>query len=244
MDLPRPGAPAVLVLHGGGDTPQSMAGLSQHLFERGYSVRTPLLTRHGRSLEELSRSDCEEWRSQVRDEYNALRAKHDTVFVVGQSVGGALALDLATSNPVRALVLLAPWVAMKTPQLLLARTSPLWGWMFPYLPSLGGQSIHDQEALSRVLTRGIVAPAQLRAFAAVAQVAQKALLRVTAPTLTIQSRTDGRITAEAAQAAFDRLAAKDKKFEWVTGAGHVISVDHGKERVFALTSDWLDAHRA
>ena len=42
FDLARPGAPAVLVLHGGGDTPQSMRALAEFLFARGYSVRVPL----------------------------------------------------------------------------------------------------------------------------------------------------------------------------------------------------------
>jgi carboxylesterase len=101
IDLTRTGGSAVLALHGGGDTPQSLALLAQHLFQRGYSVRAPLLARHGRSLEDFARVDADEWRAQVRSEYDALRAKHDSVFVVGQSVGGALAIDLAASRPVK-----------------------------------------------------------------------------------------------------------------------------------------------
>jgi carboxylesterase len=245
IDLPRTGGPAVLLLHGGGDTPQSVAQLAQFLFERGYSVRAPLLARHGRSLEELTRADAGEWRAQVRSEYDALRAKQESIFVVGQSVGGALALDLAASHPVKALVLLAPWVAMKPPLQLLARTSHAWGWLFPYLSSRGGSSsIHDPVERGRVLGRGVITPAQLRALDQIAAAAQNAFSKITAPTLTIQSRADQRISQESAQWAFDQLAAQDKKFEWTSGAGHVISVDYGKENVFALTAAWLDAHRS
>jgi carboxylesterase len=245
IHLERGGGSAVLALHGGGDTPQSLALLAQHIFRRGYTVRAPLLARHGRSLEDLGRVDAEEWRAQVRGEYDALRAKHDSVFVVGQSVGGALAIDLAATHPVKALVLLAPWVAMKPPLLRMAKTSRAWGWMFPYLSSLGGSSsIHDPIERARALGRGIITPAQLRALASIAGAAHRALPKVTAPTLTIQSREDQRISSAAAQAAFDQLGAKDKKFVWTAGAGHVISVDYGKEQVFSLTSDWLDAHRS
>jgi hypothetical protein len=31
--------------------------------------------------------------------------------------------------------------------------------------------------------------------------------------------------------------------EWIDGAGHVITVDFGWERVAALIADWMDAHK-
>lgn len=243
IDLPRAGSPAVLVLHGGGDTPQSVRSLAEYLHARGFAVRAPLLENHGRSLELFADCSAELWRTQARAEYEKLRAEHDWVAVVGQSVGGALALDLAAAHPeMKALVLLAPWVAVKDLILLVARTSRIWEVLFPYLPSLGGHSIQDPAEQARALTHGIVTPAELRALAAIAHVAHEALPHVKAPTLTIQSREDGRISREDAERAFDRLGAKDKKFEWTSGAGHVISVDYGKERVFALVGEWLDAH--
>src|SRR5947209_4040309 len=44
---------AVLLLHGAGDTPQTMLGLATGLSQRGYAVNAPLLPGHGRSLAEL-----------------------------------------------------------------------------------------------------------------------------------------------------------------------------------------------
>src|SRR5437773_7677925 len=54
IDLPRPDAPAVLLLHGAGDTPQTLRGLAHHLHGRGYHVCAPLLPGHGRAIEEFS----------------------------------------------------------------------------------------------------------------------------------------------------------------------------------------------
>jgi carboxylesterase len=154
IDLPRPGAPAALLLHGGGDAPQSMRGLAEYLHARGYAVRAPLLENHGRALEETRRFSADRWHAQVRGELEALRAKHTRVALVGQSVGGALALDLAAEHSgVSAMVLLAPWIAMSEPILSVARLSRVWGPLFPYLPSLGGHSIHDTAARARALTQ-------------------------------------------------------------------------------------------
>jgi carboxylesterase len=243
IDLPRAGAPAVLLLHGGGDTPQSVSELAAFLHKRGYAVRVPLLDGHGRSLQHVRDFDADRWREQARAELRALRDKHKWVALVGQSVGGGLALDLAaTSGDVPAMVLLAPWVAMAKPLRMLAATSATWGLLVPYLPSMGGHSIHDPEARAKALARGIVTPAMLRALAIVADRADEAEPHVRAATLTIQSREDERIAASSAQRAFDRIGATDKRMEWTSGSGHVVTVDYGKERVFSMTADWLDAH--
>ena len=65
---------------------------------------------------------------------------------------------------------------------------------------------------------------------------------VTVPTLMIQSRDDNRISVADAERTFASLGSREKRLEWIAGAGHVISVDYGHERVFDLTSEWLGAH--
>jgi esterase/lipase len=60
----------------------------------------------------------------------------------------------------------------------------------------------------------------------------------------VQSREDNRIPPDAAQRAFDHIGAVDKRLVWLTGAGHVITVDYGRDHVFEIVADWLDGHRA
>lgn len=244
IDLPRESAPAVLLLHGGGDTPQVLADLAVHLHERGFAVRVPLLSRHGRALSSLALTSATELHGDVNAEYEALRAKHEWVAVVGLSVGGALAIVLAASRQdVPALVLLAPYVSMPGMVRHLARTSRLWGWATPYFSSRGEASIKDPDAAARTLGYGIMTPAALRAFFDISTAAAQALPRVRVPTRVIQSREDNRISRESAESAFALLGSSEKDFVWVEGAGHVITVDFGRERVYELTSEWLEARR-
>ncbi|MGH7948856.1 MAG: alpha/beta hydrolase [Candidatus Binataceae bacterium] len=242
--LTRSGAPAVLLLHGGGDTPQVLRELAEHLHQSGFSVRAPLLAKHGGELALMRAFDASEWWEQARREYDDLRASHKCVGVAGLSVGGALAVALAAERDVAALVLLAPYVALPRSVRALADTGFLWGLLFPYLNSASGGSIHDHAAAARTLGRGLTTPAALRAFARVADRADAALQRVTAPTLVIQSREDNRISQSAAERAFAKLGAREKSFVWTEGAGHVITVDFGKDRVFALATEWLKRHGA
>ena len=244
IDLPGDRSTAVLLIHGGGDTPQALYGLARHLRDRGFSVRAPLLTSHGRDLTELRNASARDWAEQVRREYDRLRATHDHVAVVGLSMGGALAISLAAERQdLEVLVLLAPYVGMDNLVKRLAATSHLWGWLVPYFSTRGAASIRDPDAAARALGHGILTPAALRALADVVSAADEALPRVKAPTLIIQSREDNRIAPEIAERGFARLGAQVKRFIWTSGAGHVISVDFGRDRVFDLAAQWIERYQ-
>lgn len=241
--MAREAGAAALLLHGAGDTPQVMAGLAKYLHEEGFSVRAPLLSGHGRTVADFGRVSAEQWQDDARQAFEALRHEHDWVAIVGLSMGAALAVSLAAQRgDVDALVLLSPYVAM--PRLLrsAAASSALWAPLYPYFSSRGSRSIHDPAAAARGLGHGIFTPAALKALHRVVVTAERSLARVSAPTLMIQSREDNRIPTSAAERIFDALGARDKKLEWVSGAGHVISVDYGHQRVYALTAAWLKEH--
>lgn len=244
IELPRAWAPAALLLHGGGDTPQAMAGLAAHLHARGYAVRVPLLDAHGRQLSALSGASAEAWYRSAIADFRELRRDHAWVAVVGLSMGGAIGVRLAAAlgNELPALVLLAPYLDMPRNVRRLARTSAWWRHLLPYIPSGGRRSIHDPAAAARGLGHGILTPAALRAFYETMKAGSAALPRVTAPTLVVQSREDNRIAPASAERAFEALGAAEKRLVWVEGAGHVITVDFGHGRVFALVAEWLDAH--
>lgn len=243
VELRREGAPGVLLLHGGFDTPQVVHGLATYLHEHGFSIRAPLLAGHGRSLAELSKSSSATWHRQVAEEYDSMRRSHSRLAVVGLSMGGALALKLASKRTdLPALVLLAPYVDMPAAIKRMAATAAYWGWLLPYFSSGGKRSVHDREAAARGLGHGVLTPAALRALFDVMTDAVAALPNVESPTLVIQSREDNRIAAAGAEQAFGQLGASEKRMVWTEGAGHAITVDYGRERVFELVTDWLETH--
>jgi carboxylesterase len=72
--------------------------------------------------------------------------------------------------------------------------------------------------------------------------ARLSLAAIRIPTLLIQSREDPRVAPSIAERAFASLGAADKRLVWTEGAGHIITVDYGRERVFEEVRVWLNAH--
>lgn len=99
---------AVLVLHGFTSGPASMRPWADALAAAGYSVSLPLLPGHGTSWQDLATTPFTDIVAAVAREYESLAARHARVFVCGLSMGGALALHLASSHSPAGLVLVNP----------------------------------------------------------------------------------------------------------------------------------------
>jgi len=231
---------AALLLHGFGDTPQSLRALAAYLHAHGWTVRVPLLPGHGRSLREFSSSRAADWVGSASAEYDHLHRTHSLVTIIGQSMGGALATLLAAENAtLPALVLLAPYLTMMPKVARIARRYRLVSVLAPYVRSRTDASIWDPAAKAKSLGYGVTPPKLLAELAHIAHAAWDAAPRVTSPTLMLQSRDDNRITREDAEKVFERLGAATKELVWMEGCGHVIAVDYGREQVFTRSEEWL-----
>ena len=239
------GSRAVLMLHGFGDTPQTLHYLAAHLHARGFTVDAPLLPGHGRTLAAFSASGGEQWLGAAREALVALRRTHSDVAVLGLSMGGALAAILATESPApAALVLLAPYLGMPSGVRRVAGAHWLVGLAMTYVSGGGSESIRDPVEKAQNLAYGTCTPALLHELRTVVDRAARALPDVRVPTLLVQSSEDNRISQAVAEDAFARLGARETRLVWTSGQGHIITVDLGRERVLALVHDWLVAHPA
>lgn len=130
MTAPLPTSPfysdsgtiGVLLLHGFTGSPASLRPLAEQLAAAGYRVSLPVLPGHGTTWQQLAVTSWQDWSDYAERELLALRRSCDRVFVVGLSMGGALALRLAArrSDDVAGLVLVNPALTAKNPLLGLA----------------------------------------------------------------------------------------------------------------------------
>lgn len=232
----------LLLLHGSGDTPQSLRYLAERLHAAGYTVYAPLLPGHGRSPRAFTRVSADGYLAAARGALELLRARASWLGVVGLSMGGAIAPQLAAESPdVRVLVLLAPYLTPPATVRWAARLSLVWGLLQPQLAGRGERSVHDPVQRDAGHAYGTFPPQALRALVATAAAGRAALSRVSVPTLVVNSRQDNRIPRALAEMATAAMHAPVER-EWVEGCGHVITVDYCRDAVAALTLDFLARH--
>lgn len=235
----------MLLLHGFGDTPQTLHYLADALQAAGYTVRAPLLPGHGRTLADFRATRGKQWIAAARDAYAELSAAFGPSPVVGLSMGGALGIILAAETPtIPALALVAPYVSVPRRARFVARFHPVWEFVTPYFRSGGERSILDPAEREQALGYGVLTPRLLFELSRVVRRVQVSLPRVRVPTLVIHGRNDERIPPDAAAREYARLGAPEKELVWVSEGGHVLTVDRGRERVIDLVVDWLARHPA
>ena len=94
------GATALLFIHGFADTPRIWLRVAERLAGAGpFTCRAMRLPGSGEPARAAKRQTLEVWRRAVDEELDRLRAAHERVWLVGHSMGGALAFDAALRRP-------------------------------------------------------------------------------------------------------------------------------------------------
>jgi len=94
----------IVLCHGFNGTPQSVEEVGRDLMRQGFTVDAPRLKGHGTDPEEFRCSTNRCWYESVIESVDRLRERCQTVILVGQSMGGTLALKAALEQKVDAVV--------------------------------------------------------------------------------------------------------------------------------------------
>jgi carboxylesterase len=233
---------ALLLIHGAGDTPQSLRYLGERLHAAGFTVHAPLLPGHGRSPRAYATTTAADYREAVQASHTTLRGSHEWVGLIGLSMGAALAAQLAADvSDVPVLVMLAPY--LQPPRIVhwAHGTSRVWRLWTPYIRGRGDMSIHDAAERPKNLAYGTISPGALEALIRTAAAGRRSLPRLTMPTLVIHSINDNRIPRVVAEEVLKDLAPSAER-HWIDGCGHVITVDYCRDVVSRLVLTFLARH--
>ncbi|MBL8147137.1 MAG: alpha/beta fold hydrolase [Anaerolineae bacterium] len=108
FDLPGSAGGALLV-HGFMGTPRDMRPLAAALNAQGWQTCSPLLPGFGKEVTTLPDRRMEDWAAVIRAALSELQQRHPRTLLVGHSLGGGLALQLAAELQPDGLALLAPF---------------------------------------------------------------------------------------------------------------------------------------
>jgi carboxylesterase len=235
--LLRAGPVACLLLHGFSANPEEMQFLADDLHRRGYTVLNVRLAGHGTHPANLSRTRWTDWLLSVEDGLDLLRDISSQIVLIGQSMGGMIALAAAAQYPV------AGVVALSTPYSGFSPLQVLSAYLFGSLgltarkqvrehSELGQRREADYPAYARYPVRIMVEVAKLN------RAMHDSLPQVKAPALVVQSHQDmgGRDDIEKIYFA---LGSAVKEKLWLDGFDHSVVRDGKRQLVFDAIGEFL-----
>jgi len=104
----------IYLIHGFTNTTYEIKKLAQYLSEKGYHTVANNLPGHGTTIEECNRIKYKDWVESVEEGVAKLSSQCDKIHVIGSSMGGVLALNLASKFPVDSLIVVAPVFQFKS----------------------------------------------------------------------------------------------------------------------------------
>jgi carboxylesterase len=233
---------ALVMLHGFASGPSVFQFLAPALAESGYACRVPRLPGFGERVERMCAVQEGDWRLCALSEIEHARATSDSVWLVGHSMGGTLALDLAQTHPhlVEGVVLIAPLIEVSARRSLglppermfraVSRLLPgetILGTAFPV--DLHARADGIDELRDRFLPLSMYA-AMFRLLADVR--ARSRALPI--PALLVVPGSDKVVSRRASREYFDSLRAPRKLAIEIAEAGHVVPLDYGWRNVAAV----------
>lgn len=219
---------AVLVLHGFTAGPAGLLPWARAFADAGYTVALPLLPGHGTRWQDLAATKHTKLIDAVRQEFATLAATHDRVYVAGLSMGGALALHLASTHGVAGLALVNPGLTLASP---LAPFTGVLRLLAPTVAAIANDIAKpggDEHAYARTPVAGVH---ELRKLF---RDTIKRLPQVSAPVVVFRSDTDHVVPESSLEVLRAGLGAGvHLEVNRLTRSHHVATLDYEAEEIFA-----------
>ena len=235
----------VLLIHGWTSAPQEMLDLGKQLAEKGHTVLGARLPGHATRPADLNRVRWRDWSAAVEDGYSLLGASCERIFVMGLSLGGALALLLATYRPV------AGVVAMATPYEIPPRPGVRWlRYLLPALrpisvvlrhfpkPSLNDYK--DQQAYRDHVSYRVFPIRSVPEVVGLLQRLREQLPTLRAPVLLMHAVEDRGVSPDNARSIYAQLGSPEKELVWIENSGHVLTVEPARRQVYDLAANFIE----
>ncbi len=228
------GPVGVLLSHGYTATTAEVRLLAKLLHERGYTVAAPLLAGHGTQPADLNHVSWRDWVSSAEKTYEQLVTCCKQVFIGGQSMGGVVALQLASQHPEAAGVLLyAP--AIKLTMTTLDKIKLYAGSLF--VSEVARESLDGSDkwqGYPGLPLKGAIQLLQMQ------DAVRQRLPMIKQPVIVFQGRKDTTVDVTAGDIILQGVKSTLKEHHWMERSSHAIPIDCELDEVADLTAHFIE----
>lgn len=213
----------ILISHGFVGTPQSVRYLGERLAHYGYSILAPRLQGHGTHYYDLEKCSQEDWFASLETGYKELKQQCTQIFVLGQSMGGTLALRLAHKyQDINGIMLINPALSVPSYDKFKEKTNPR------FLEE-GEPDIKAKEAYE--ITYNKVPITAIHELQKLMELTPPILSGIYCPILGIKSAEDHVVPPQNTDYILEHIGSERKGESVLQNSFHVASLDNDKEQI-------------
>jgi len=228
-ELPKYNKVGVLVLHGFTSHLRTVDGLKPYLQKLHIKSSFPVLKGHGTKFQDLNGVTHREWYHDAEKAFLQLSKQVDKVVVVGLSMGGLVALELAMKHANKIAGVVTVGAALKFADPLSALT-PIMSKVVPYWPS--PNAFRDKKLAKNSRNYKWFPTSAFASLYDYAQRIEKDLRKVKVPILIIHSKKDQIIAPRAANIIYEKVSSEYRDIKWFYKSGHEMMQDLESKEVF------------
>jgi carboxylesterase len=203
--------------------------MAEKLHQDGFTVTAPLLPGHGTHPDDLNRATWEMWLEKTKLFYEKCTRVCNRTFVIAESMGALLAIELGAQHPeIAGLMLFAP--ALKVKDLWL---SPLLAPFKKYLNKSGKDDGLPWKGYTVYPLKASVELLKLQKHA------QKQLPKITQPTLVFTGEQDQTISEDSADIILNNINASYKKHTHMEHSPHCILLAEELDLAYQQVKDFI-----
>lgn len=223
----------ILICHGFNGSPQSIAYIGECFAKAGFTVYAPLLKGHGTCAEDMETCCYQDWIQNIHDAYNTLKKTCSNIVVMGQSMGGALALTLAETEACSGIITLN--AALEVPWYETFKHADA-----PRFILEGKPDIHDPAAYE--ITYPSVPLKAVQQLLLLMQNLRQKLHHVSCPVLICSSPDDHVVPSYCSIEIFKSIASTEKERIDLPSSYHVASLDYDKDKIVEASLSFIERH--
>ncbi|MFC1656096.1 alpha/beta hydrolase [Patescibacteria group bacterium] len=231
----------VLLIHGFTGSPPVLRFLGKHLNKKGgYTVKAPLLSGHGTSLENMEKASWKDWIADIESAHEELTKQCSEVYVVGYSMGGLLAMILASKVNPDKLALIAPALITTDKKAMFA---PIGKYFIKYKNKISVKEMFPEEAPKYDLKYNVgydkYPLKSICDLLKIEKLAKKSLPKIQCPTLIIQSPKDDLVDPKSGNLIYNKIQSKQKELFWLKESIHICTIGPEKDKIHEKISEFF-----
>lgn len=244
---PGQSRPGILFIHGWTSSPRELRFMAERLskplgeYWPGAWCLGPQLPGHGTKAEDLNEVTPTDYLKAASKTLNELKSKCRQVYIVGQSFGGAIALQLAKTHDLKGLILMAPFIHMTDSTLMgIPKRSIVKLLPETYKPiDKGEPGVADPIARSDHYCYDQVQVPALRHFFESVEEFTSDLQAIRCPTIIFHSVKDKTSDFHNSTKIIENIGSDDRRLIALQRSNHILSLDYDHLKVEQEIRAWL-----